>query len=245
MIGGYSSGEVTIELETPEIATPSGQWVFSGRWFPPDEEAPRFAQANDGVEAPVGEAGSPEEGGAGSDEINGGFGHDTIDAGRGDDTVSGGRGKDMLLGGAGRDDLSGNGGGDALFGGAGRDMLDGGRGHDDVRGQSGGDLLVGGVGRDSLKGGAGQDTLIGGRGRDELTGGIGRDYFEFSSGDGQNTITDFTQRIDKISITKGAKAFSDLQIGQFGDDVLLRFSNVVIRVEDQDADAFDASDFIF
>ncbi len=151
----------------------------------------------------------------------------------------------MLAGNGGRDLLEGNGGRDDLRGGGGRDMLEGGGGRDKLHGGGGADVLEGGRGRDTLDGGMGADTLSGGKGADVLTGGGGRDCFEFSLGDGRDRITDFDQLRDKIKITSGADSFADLDIRQAGDDTEIRFANVIITVEDEDAADFTADDFLF
>jgi Ca2+-binding RTX toxin-like protein len=60
-----------------------------------------------------------------------------------------------------------------------------------IDGLGGDDLLQGRVGKDTLQGGDGADTLMGGAGNDLLAGGAGNDLFDFSSGSGQDLITDF------------------------------------------------------
>ncbi len=54
------------------------------------------------------------------------------------------------------------------------------------------DVLYGFAGSDTLSGGGGNDVLSGGQGNDTLTGGAGDDTFLFRTGDGSDTITDFT-----------------------------------------------------
>ena len=54
----------------------------------------------------------------------------------------------------------------------------------------------------SIKGGAGNDTLWGDKGNDTLTGGNGSDVFAYSSGDGNDVITDYNEE-DKIKIMSG------------------------------------------
>jgi Ca2+-binding RTX toxin-like protein len=50
---------------------------------------------------------------------------------------------------------------------------------------------LGGIGNDRLFGGKGDDDLGGGLGKDFMTGGAGHDTFDFNTGDGKDTITDF------------------------------------------------------
>ncbi len=184
-------------------------------------------------------------GGAGGDVLSGGRGADTLSGGGGKDSLEGSGGRDVLEGGGGADQLKGGGGRDMLEGGGGRDMLDGGGGRDMLDGGGGRDTVDGGGGRDVVDGGGGRDMVSGGRGADELTGGGGRDVFVFDTGDGRDTITDFRQRQDRIEIQSGADSFDDLAITQVGDDVLIRFSNVRITVEDDQIANFTAADFIF
>jgi Ca2+-binding RTX toxin-like protein len=47
------------------------------------------------------------------------------------------------------------------------------------------------IGNDMMFGKGGDDTIGGGKGKDIMTGGSGNDTFEFNTGDGKDTITDF------------------------------------------------------
>lgn len=55
---------------------------------------------------------------------------------------------------------------------------------------SGDDQLLGEAGNDVLTGGSGADQFTGGTGNDTMTGGSGNDLYNFSRGDGQDTIID-------------------------------------------------------
>ena len=90
------------------------------------------------------------------------------------------------------DKLTGNGAANVIEGRGGNDTLDGGAGDDTLDGGSGDDILTGG---------AGADRLIGGRGADTLTGNGGADTFKFTSGDGKDTISDFSSGTDKIDLS--------------------------------------------
>ena len=81
------------------------------------------------------------------------------------------------------------------------------------------DTYTGTDGDDTLEGGAGDDTLTGGAGDDTLTGGEGRDIFVFGAGDGDDTITDFTDRTDLIDLSAfaGIAGFDDLTISDNDD----------------------------
>ena len=55
------------------------------------------------------------------------------------------------------------------------------------------DSIYGGDGNDSIYGGAGNDYIEGGLGNDKLTGGSGSDTFVYNSGDGSDTILDYSE----------------------------------------------------
>ena len=120
----------------------------------------------------------------------GNSGNNTLDSGSGNDAVDGGDGNDSLLGGSGNDTLLGGLGTDTLNAGSGNDVLNGGDGTDTLDGGSGDDQLLGGAGNDALTGGSGADLVTGGAGNDQLTGGSGNDSYNFSRGDGQDTVID-------------------------------------------------------
>jgi Ca2+-binding RTX toxin-like protein len=122
--------------------------------------------------------------------LAGNTGANTLDGGSGNDSVDGGDGNDSLLGGSGDDTLLGGLGNDILTAGSGNDVLDGGDGTDTIDGGSADDQLLGGAGSDTLTGGSGADQFTGGTGNDALTGGSGNDLYNFSRGDGQDTISD-------------------------------------------------------
>ena len=76
------------------------------------------------------------------------------------------------------------------------------------------DILNGGGGADILNGGSGADILTGGSGADVLTGGAGADLFVYkATGEGGDTITDFTLGVDKFQFT--ASAFGNLTTTNF------------------------------
>jgi Ca2+-binding RTX toxin-like protein len=120
-------------------------------------------------------------GNSGANTLDGGSGNDSVDGGDGNDSLLGGSGDDMLLGGFGNDTLNAGSGNDVLNGGDGTDTLDSG---------SGDDQLLGGAGNDTFTGGSGADQFTGGTGNDTMMGGSGNDLYNFSRGDGQDTIID-------------------------------------------------------
>lgn len=101
---------------------------------------------------------------------------------------------------AGDDVLAGTSGNDVIDGLAGSDSISGNGGNDYLRGGAGDDNLAGNTGADTLFGDAGADTLNGGTGDDTLSGGAGRDTFVFSSGFGNDTISDFSVGFDSINL---------------------------------------------
>lgn len=98
--------------------------------------------------------------------------------------------------------LDGTTGNDTLRGMGGDDVLSGLGGKDQLQGGAGNDRLLGGDGDDSLFGQAGNDTLVGGSGNDFLSGGAGNDVFEYTKGDGQDTLdaTDTKTAVDKLAV---------------------------------------------
>lgn len=162
----------------------------------------------------------------------------------GNDLMTGSSGGDHLLSFAADDKIWGKGGNDTLDGGTGNDTLFGGAGRDDMTGGSGADRLIGGGRGDTLSGGDGKDFLAGGKGHDVLSGGNQADTFFFKKDDGRDRITDFDAAVDTIKIGQGAHHFDQLKIVQKGDDAVVHFADVTIKVEhthktDLTADVFD------
>ena len=172
----------------------------------------------------------------GRDRFTGGAGRDVWFGLAGHDLAEGRRGADVLYGNAGADRLRGQAGDDRLYGDGGQDTLWGGSGRDQVQGGAGADRLLGGAGRDQVAGGAGDDRL---------TGGTGADRFVFARGDGRDRITDFQDGLDRIVIETGASRFGHLRIADLGDDLRIRFADVVIVLEDVARGEIDARDFLF
>ncbi|MBD1938919.1 FG-GAP-like repeat-containing protein [Microcoleus sp. FACHB-68] len=141
-------------------------------------------------------------GGEGNDSVFGNAGDDIMDGCEGDDNLYGGKDNDTLIGNVGNDLLNGELGDDSLYGNIGSDTLDGGDGNDS---------LCGGQENDFLTGGNGDDVLAGDLGNDILTGGAGNDRFVLKSGAGSDTIADFTDGEDLLSLSAGL-TFANLTI---------------------------------
>ena len=98
-----------------------------------------------------------------------------------------------------------------------------------LSGGSGIDMLYGHAGNDALSAGGGNDYLNGGTGNDTLTGGAGDDRFVFRTGDGFDTITDFSPGSgsgDTIELHGyDVTSFAALQplMSQVGADTVIQF----------------------
>ena len=159
----------------------------------------------------------------------------------GNDGFAGGSCDEFIFGGEGDDTLNGCSGNDRVFGGEGDDKL---------IGYIGQDRLFGGKGHDTLNGGDGDDWLSGGASTDELTGGAGVDTFVYCAGDGSDTITDFTDREDKIDLSalesiSGLEDLSVVQLGSFVTIDLHGHGGRTIALENFDIDDLDETDFVF
>jgi uncharacterized delta-60 repeat protein len=166
--------------------------------------------------------------GAGNDYLYGGKGDDILDGGDGIDSVNesadvnfsltdtqlSGLGNDSLIniervtltGGISHNTLDASSftiGSVYLYGGNGNDSLLGGSNNDYLYGQNDSDRLIGNAGNDYLYGGAGDDILIGGAGNDLLYGQTGADIFVVASGNGNDSILDFKDGIDKLGLFGG------------------------------------------
>ena len=152
------------------------------------------------------------------------------------DLVFGLAGGDRIFGGADKDILLGNRGSDVIAGGGGDDSLYGGRGGDRLLGNDGNDLLFGNLGSDTLTGGSGNDLFVLGRLGTSTTGGPLR----FNA----DIIADFSDGSDLIGLN--GLEFSELELSQAGDDVLLRDTvtgEFLAIVENFTATRLTAADF--
>lgn len=194
-------------------------------------------------------------GGAGEDHLFGGVGNDLLYGDSEDDVLEGGSGSDTVDGGAGEDTASyaGSGAGVSVSLATGRGQggdAEGDRlnGIEHLIGSSHGDTLTGDDDANRLSGGAGADILVGGVGSDVLTGGAGEDLFRFASGDGADTIGDFTDGEDRIDLRAHALdgGFAGLNLGQSGQDVVLELGGGDrITLVGVGPGTLDATDFLF
>jgi serralysin len=151
----------------------------------------------------------------------------------------GGRGADTITGNSADNELTGLKDGDKLYGHDGNDTLYGGAGRD---------VLWGHAGNDQLFGGSDDDRLIGGYGDDILTGGAGKDTFIFSGETGADTIVDFRDGSDKLSIiSESPTAVADIIASavQVGSDVTLTIAEgATVTIQNFDLASLDAKDFL-
>ncbi|MEG4802837.1 FG-GAP-like repeat-containing protein [Microcoleus sp. ARI1-B5] len=177
-------------------------------------------------------ANSTQSGTDGDDILSGDSGNDVITGKRGNDTLSGFGGNDWIHGNQGNDSLDGGDGDDSLYGGKGIDNLFGNNGQDILFGNRGQDSLIGGEGNDSLYGGKGNDIQLGGdgddflsgeNGDDSLIGGLGGDRFLLSTNSGIDTIADFEDGKDLLTLANGI-TFSQLAIAESSGATLIRLA---------------------
>jgi serralysin len=118
---------------------------------------------------------------------------------------------------------------------------------EDAIGGSGDDSLVGNQGRNVLTGNSGNDFLIGMTGADRYVGGAGNDVFFHSSGEGVDTVVDFTDGQDKIDLADFSFArYDDVKALMTDSDagVTITFATGdVIILLDADFNKMDETDF--
>jgi Ca2+-binding RTX toxin-like protein len=162
-------------------------------------------------------------------------GADLIQLSRFDDYSNGRDGNDTIRSGYGDD---------SLFGDVGNDRLDGGSDNDYVYGGVGTDYVMGGRSADFLYGGDDNDTLVGGDGNDLLAGGNGADVFMFNIGDDTDTVTTFTQGLDKLRVA-GMTATTAWTAVQDGTSTDLTVKGVHIILQNTLVADMTNADFIF
>ncbi|MEG4057948.1 MULTISPECIES: SBBP repeat-containing protein [unclassified Microcoleus] len=190
---------------------------------------------------------SPIMGTDGDDILLGDRSNDTISGKQGNDTLSGIDGNDWMQGHQGNDFLEGSNGDDTLYGGKGNDTLLAGNGENVLFGDGASDSLIGGEGNDTLYGGQGNDTLFGSLGNDCLIGGLGSDLFLLGLDVGTDTILDFEDEKDLLTLASGI-TFSQLAITQSNSATLIRFvptGQILGSLITISASQINAADFTF
>ncbi len=183
----------------------------------------------------------------GDDMLGGDRSNDTISGKQGNDTLSGLDGNDGMHGHQGNDFLEGSNGDDTLYGGKGNDTLLAGNGEDVLFGDRASDSLIGGEGNDTLYGGKGDDTLFGSLGNDCLIGGLGSDRCLLGLDAGTDTIFDFEDDKDLLTLASGI-TFSQLAITQSNSATLIRFvptGAILASLSGISASQINAADFTF
>ncbi len=130
--------------------------------------------------------------------------------------------------------------------GAGDDVMIGSTADDTVWLDAGNDRFDGRGGNDIAYGGAGKDSLAGGGGDDTLVGGSGADVFIFRPNGGNDIITDFQDRSDKIDLSGYDITFADLGLTAIGRDVLITLPDGdSILLQKVALKLLDPGDFLF
>lgn len=182
----------------------------------------------------------------GNDTLHGEAGKDTLRGGFGDDSLYGGKDDDVLYGDDGNDLLDAGGGKkNSLFGGNGNDRLFGGSGTDRLYGGNDSDRLNGGAGNDVLYGEEGDDILWGSASSDSLYGGAGSDIFVLVRDKKADTVYDFVNSVDKLSLTGTNLAFTDLSITSSNTSAVIKSKDgSVSMIIANAAGLIDETDFV-
>ena len=82
---------------------------------------------------------------------------------------------------------------------------------------------------------------------DTLVGGTGADVFAIGAGDGNDTVTDFENGVDKINAGTLATSFAGVTVTQDGSDVVIGFGSgsPTLRLQNTAVASVNASDFMF
>jgi Ca2+-binding RTX toxin-like protein len=211
----------------------------------------------------TGNAGDNEiTGNSGNNTLTGNDGNDKLMGNDGNDALRGNNGNDTLIGGTGADNLQG-GAGDDRYEIDSSDTIageNGTSGTDTVvadfsytlasnlenltltgtdnlyaGGNSLSNLLVGNNGNNDLYGGTGNDTLTGGTGDDYLSGEAGNDTYQYSLGDGNDTIYEGNPTDGQTNILQLTGInFSDVTVVGDGQDLLINIpGGGQIRIQQQ------------
>jgi len=187
------------------------------------------------IENLTGSTSSDQLSGDGTDNVLTGLGgHDLLYGRDGNDTIDGGAGNDTLVGGTGEDALIGGGGTDLVaywdaISDIVANLIDPGTNtgvaagdtYDSIENLAGGDYndsLSGDSGNNLIIGGTGNDTLAGSLGNDTLDGGSGNDTYIYALGDGNETITDYSDIANDDVLILSDIASSDVTVRRLTSD---------------------------
>ena len=98
----------------------------------------------------------------------------------------------------------------------------------------------GGAGNDRIYSGAGSDVLYGGAGNDTLRGGTGKDTFVYANGEGNDTVTDYTEGEDTLRISSGS--ISKAALANSNKDVVFTVGNGSITLQNAVAKSISLKD---
>ena len=162
----------------------------------------------------------------------------------GNDLITLSKYNDNAYGGTGNDTIRSGLGNDYLVGDAGNDRVDGGYGNDTLYGDDNNDVVIGGRGNDFVAGGDGNDTVTGSGGFDTISGGSGADVFLFGTTDGRDTVTFFSQGVDKMQVSRmtASTVWTEMQDGE---NAVVKVGNVEIVLLNTTIGQITAADFIF
>ena len=200
-----------------------------------------------------------------ADTLNGGYARsgDLLDGGEGDDTLNGLGGFDTLRGGIGADTLNGGGANDyadyslaveavvvdlAAGGLAGEALGDTFESIEGVNGSTHADRILGNAEANFLDGLGGADILEGRGGDDWLTGGAEKDSFAFTTGWGQDTITDFVDGLEVLDMTgvSGLTSYGKItSVEDSVDGAVITYLDSSITLNGIAASQISAADFKF
>ncbi|MBL4567931.1 MAG: thiamine phosphate synthase [Porticoccus sp.] len=205
----------------------------------------------------------------GDDTIIGNSGHDYLNGGAGNDTfiiegvdtssdeINGGDGFDRILGGDGDDVFRFR----YMRASEEIEQIDGGLGINTIEGTVASDLwdfsgielinverlFDGGAGNDFITGTTGDDTIIGNIGNDTLAGGAGSDVYQFSSGDGHDTINNIgASPTETDTLVFGDIANDALWLSRSGDNLIVDVvgTNDWVKITDWYSDTSNQLDTI-
>ena len=183
-------------------------------------------------------------GGSQNDELYGNDGNDILYGNTGDDILDGGSGSDVMVGGKGDDTYFIDSSYDKIV-----ELKDDGIDTVNVTysytlsdnfenlnlltesnlngtGNSVDNIINGNSGDNVLKGLAGDDIIYGSGGNDSLYGGIGDDTYIFSSGDGNDTVTDDAGIDDVIRFDNSVES-SNIAIFKDGNDLIIDYGTAL------------------